>query len=167
LRNFGLKVGMVGTVRFEARIQKLVDNLPDMAALVEPLLIVRRALRDQIVILHRRLLAIRPLNETLHHFPRRFSKRIIASARFSHSLDPSRTRAHQSVSVLLLTFKSGKAPTVLTHTAMLNRSVLCCPGSCCAVPVVAARNLLYCSQFDPDQSGLFRRANDELSAELA
>ena len=32
----------------------------------------------------RRLLAIRPLNETLHHFPRRFSKRLIASTRFSH-----------------------------------------------------------------------------------
>ena len=42
LRNFGLKVGMVGTVRFEARIRELVENLPDLAALVEPLLIVRR-----------------------------------------------------------------------------------------------------------------------------
>jgi len=55
LRNFGLKVGKV---RFEARIQELVENLPDLAELVEPLLIVRRALREQIVILHRRLLAI-------------------------------------------------------------------------------------------------------------
>ncbi len=43
LRNFGLKVGMVGTVKFEV---------------VEPLLIVRRVLREQIVMLHRRLLAI-------------------------------------------------------------------------------------------------------------
>src|ERR1041385_2374467 len=58
LRNFGLKVGMVGTVRFEARIRKLVENLPDLAALVEPLLIVRRTLREQFCILHRRLLAI-------------------------------------------------------------------------------------------------------------
>jgi transposase len=58
LRNFGLKVGMVGMVRFEVRIKELVENLPDLAALVEPLLIVRRALREQIVILHRRLLAI-------------------------------------------------------------------------------------------------------------
>jgi len=58
LRNFGLKVGMVGKVRFEARIQELVENLPDLAVLVEPLLIVRLALREQIVILHRRLLAI-------------------------------------------------------------------------------------------------------------
>ena len=32
LRNFGLKVGMVGKVRFEARIQELVESLPDMAA---------------------------------------------------------------------------------------------------------------------------------------
>ena len=58
LRNFGLKVGVVGTVKFEARIRGLVENLPDLAVLVEPLLIVRRALREQLGILHRRLLAI-------------------------------------------------------------------------------------------------------------
>jgi transposase len=58
LRNFGLKVGMVGTVKFEGRIKELVENLPDLAILIEPLLIVRRALREQIVIMHRRLLAI-------------------------------------------------------------------------------------------------------------
>jgi transposase len=56
LRNFGLKVGMVGTVRFEARIRELVENFPDLAALIEPLLIVRRTLREQFCILHRRLL---------------------------------------------------------------------------------------------------------------
>ena len=58
MRNFGLKVGMVGKVRFETRIQELVENVPDLALLAEPLLIVRRVLREQIVILHRRLLAI-------------------------------------------------------------------------------------------------------------
>src|SRR5262245_25811592 len=58
LRNYGRKVGMVGKVRFEARIKELVESLPDLAALVEPLLIVRRVLREQIVILHRRLLAV-------------------------------------------------------------------------------------------------------------
>jgi hypothetical protein len=31
LRNFGLKVGMVGKVRFEERIKELVENLPDLA----------------------------------------------------------------------------------------------------------------------------------------
>jgi transposase len=54
LRNFGLKVGVVGKVKFEARIKELVGNLSDLAALVEPLLIVRRVLREQIAVLHRR-----------------------------------------------------------------------------------------------------------------
>jgi transposase len=58
LRNFGLKVGVAGASKFEARIRELVANLPDLAELVEPLLIVRRTLREQISILHGRLLAI-------------------------------------------------------------------------------------------------------------
>src|SRR6201985_1059235 len=58
LRNFGLKVGVVGTVKFEARVRALVENLPDVVELVEPLLIVRQVLREQLGILHRRLLAI-------------------------------------------------------------------------------------------------------------
>ena len=58
LRNFGLKVGVVGTVKFEARIKELIENVPDLVVLVEPLLIVRRTLREQIGVLHRRLLAV-------------------------------------------------------------------------------------------------------------
>jgi len=58
LRNFGLKVGMVGAARFEARIRELVEGLPDLAALVEPLLVVRQVLREQVAVLHRRLLAV-------------------------------------------------------------------------------------------------------------
>src|ERR1017187_5274896 len=58
LGNFGLKVGVVGTVKFEARIKERVENFPDLAELVEPLLVVRRVLREQFVIQHRRLLAI-------------------------------------------------------------------------------------------------------------
>ena len=58
LRNFGLKMGMVGAARFEARIRELVESLPDLAVVIEPLLIVRRVLREQLGILHRRLLAI-------------------------------------------------------------------------------------------------------------
>ena len=33
-------------MRFEARIKGLVESLPDLAGLVEPLLIVRRTLRE-------------------------------------------------------------------------------------------------------------------------
>ncbi len=58
LRNFGLKVGMVSTVKFEARIRELVADYPDLAAIAEPLLIARRVLREQLGVLHRQLLAV-------------------------------------------------------------------------------------------------------------
>ena len=54
-RNFGLKVGTVGAARFEARIKEIIEDLADLAGLVEPLLVVRRVLREQLGILHRRL----------------------------------------------------------------------------------------------------------------
>jgi transposase len=49
---------MVGTVKFEARIRELVENLSGLAVLVEPLLIVWRVIREQFGILHGRLLAV-------------------------------------------------------------------------------------------------------------
>ena len=58
LRNLVSGWAWLGTAKFEARIKELVENLPDLAMLVEPLLVVRRVLREQIGVLHRRLLAI-------------------------------------------------------------------------------------------------------------
>jgi transposase len=58
LRNFGLKVGTAGRTRFETRIKELVEDVPDLAVLVEPLLIVRRVLHEQMAVLHRRLLTM-------------------------------------------------------------------------------------------------------------
>ena len=46
------------TVKFEARIRELVEKSPTGPEPVEPLLVVRRVLRQQFVIQHRRLLAI-------------------------------------------------------------------------------------------------------------
>jgi transposase len=46
LRNFGLKVGVSRASKFEARIRELVENLPDLAELAEPLLIVADASRS-------------------------------------------------------------------------------------------------------------------------
>ena len=60
-------MGVVRTVKFEARIRELVENLPDLAVLVEPLLVVRRVLREQIGILHRRLLALVRDDQVLPH----------------------------------------------------------------------------------------------------
>ena len=52
LRNFGLKVGIAGKTKFEARIKELVENLPDLAELVGPMLVVRRTLRAAFVRRH-------------------------------------------------------------------------------------------------------------------
>jgi transposase len=58
LRNFGLKVGPVGAVKFEARIRELVAGLPDLAEIAEALLAARRQLREQFTKLHKKLLTL-------------------------------------------------------------------------------------------------------------
>jgi transposase len=58
VRNFGLKVGAVGVIKFERRIRELVDGLPDLVDITDALLIVRRKIREQYAKLHRKLLAI-------------------------------------------------------------------------------------------------------------
>lgn len=58
LRNFGLKVGIVGTVGFEERIRELVDGLPELGVIMEPLLAARQRLRETFMALHRKLLSI-------------------------------------------------------------------------------------------------------------
>jgi transposase len=58
LRNFGLKVGVVGKAGFEARIRELVEGHPDLAVIVESVLTVRKVLRQQLDVLHARLLAV-------------------------------------------------------------------------------------------------------------
>jgi transposase len=63
LRNFGLKVGVVRSGKFEARIRELVTGSPTLALIVEPLLAVRRVLRQQFTVLHKMLL------DTVRHDP--------------------------------------------------------------------------------------------------
>ena len=63
LRNFGLKVGTVSTRGYEARIRELVEGFPKLAAIVEPLLTVRRVMRQQFAVLHKMLL------DTVRHDP--------------------------------------------------------------------------------------------------
>src|SRR5271169_2276793 len=48
------------------RIKELVENVPDFAVLVEPLLVVQRVLREQTAVLHRRLLPIVRDDEVCH-----------------------------------------------------------------------------------------------------
>jgi transposase len=56
LRNFGLKVGVVSSSRYEARVRELVLGFPRLAAIAEPLLNVRRVMRQQLAVLHKMLL---------------------------------------------------------------------------------------------------------------
>jgi transposase len=56
LRNFGLKVGVVSGGRYEARVRELVADFPRLAAIAEPLLNVRRVMRQQFAVLHKMLL---------------------------------------------------------------------------------------------------------------
>ena len=58
LRNFGLKVGVIGTLGFDARIRELVDDRPDLGEIMEPLLGARQKLRETFTDLHRKLLSI-------------------------------------------------------------------------------------------------------------
>ncbi|ANY82217.1 transposase (plasmid) [Microvirga ossetica] len=58
LRNFGLKVGIVGAAKFDIRIRELLDCLPDPAEIMEPLLASWRKLREEVERLHRKLLSI-------------------------------------------------------------------------------------------------------------
>ncbi len=56
LRNFGLKLGVISGGRYEARVHELVEGFPRLAAIVEPLLSVRRVMRQQFAVLHKMLL---------------------------------------------------------------------------------------------------------------
>lgn len=47
LRNFGLKVGVVTRLRFERRIIELLEQSPHLRLVIDPLLEVRRVLREQ------------------------------------------------------------------------------------------------------------------------
>jgi transposase len=58
LRNFGLKVGAVSALKFEQRILALVEDMPELADIMGPLLTSRKQLRGAFMTLHRKLLSI-------------------------------------------------------------------------------------------------------------
>ncbi|MDL2407586.1 IS110 family transposase [Rhizobium calliandrae] len=58
LRNFGLKVGIVGVGKFEERIHNLIEAVPDLQEVIAPLLEARRKLREEFSRLHHKVLDI-------------------------------------------------------------------------------------------------------------
>jgi transposase len=58
LRNFGLKVGVVGVGKFDERIRELVEGVPDLIEIMQPMLAARQKLREMFTALHRKLLSV-------------------------------------------------------------------------------------------------------------
>ncbi|MFA3918854.1 IS110 family transposase [Ruegeria hyattellae] len=58
LRNFGLKVGAVGAIKFEARVRELAEGRSDLIEIMTSLLAARSRLREEYSRLHRRVLEI-------------------------------------------------------------------------------------------------------------
>lgn len=56
LPNLGLKVGVVGTMKFEDRTRELVVDMPDLEKIMTPLLVASAKLRAEFVRLHRKVL---------------------------------------------------------------------------------------------------------------
>jgi transposase len=102
LRNFGLKVGTVGKLKFEARIQELVERHPDLAVLVEPLLVVRRVLREQTAVLHRRVLALVRDDEVCRRLMTIPSVGPVVALTYRATIDvPARFRSSKAVGAVL------------------------------------------------------------------
>src|SRR3954464_16044681 len=102
LRNFGLKVGTIGTTKFEARSRELVADHPDLAAIVEPLLIARRVLREQLGVLHRRLLEIVRQDEVCRRLMTTPGVRPVVALTFRATVDvPSRFTTAKAVGAAL------------------------------------------------------------------
>jgi transposase len=111
LRNFGLKVGPVGASKFEARIRELVEGMPELTEIIEPLLDARRKLRELFATLHRKLLAIVRDNQVCRRLMTVPGVGPVVSLAFTATIDvPAR-------------FKSSKAVgTALGLTPVLNQS---------------------------------------------
>jgi transposase len=58
LRNFGLKVGCVTRAKYEQRILDLITDQPALQAVIEPMLAVRRVVREHYAALHKKMLVL-------------------------------------------------------------------------------------------------------------
>ena len=87
LRNFGLKVGVVGAVAFEQRISGLVEGMPEIHEIMSSLLEARQVLREQFMQLHRKLLAIVQNDEVCRRLMTIPSVGPVVSLAFSSTVD--------------------------------------------------------------------------------
>ena len=102
LRNFGLKVGAVGVIKFEERIRELVVGMPDLAEIIASLLDARQKLRDEVRKLHRKLLSIVRENKVCRRLMTIPGVGPIVSLAFTATIDdPARFKSSKAVGAAL------------------------------------------------------------------
>ena len=93
LRNFGLKVGIVGVVGFAHRIHDLVEGVPELADIMKPLLAARRVLGEKFAKLHRKVLLLARDNEVCQRLMTIPGVGLVVSLAFISTVDvPARFR---------------------------------------------------------------------------
>jgi transposase len=102
LRNFGLKVGVIGTIKFETRILELVEGMPELAEIMKSLLEARKTLREQVTALHKNLLLIVRDDEVCRRLMTIPGAGPIVSLTFTATIDiPSRFKNSKAVGAAL------------------------------------------------------------------
>ena len=102
LRNFGLKVGAVGVIKFEERIRELVVGMPDLAEIIASLLDARQKLRDEVRKLHRKLLSIGREDKVCRRLMTIPGVGPIVSLAFTATIDdPARFKSSEAVGAAL------------------------------------------------------------------
>ena len=98
LRNFGLKVGVVGLIKFEERALELVEGIPELAEIMVSLLAARHKLREQAGKLHRKLLSIARNDEVCRRLTTIPGVGPIVSLAFIATIDiPARFKSSRAV----------------------------------------------------------------------
>ncbi|MBB4189695.1 transposase [Sinorhizobium terangae] len=102
LRNFGLKVGMVGAVKFAHRIRELTEDMPELAEILEPLLDARDKLRQHFGALHRKVLMLVRKDETCRRLMSIPGVGPVTSMAYTATIDiPQRFRNSKAVGPIL------------------------------------------------------------------
>ncbi len=92
----------MGAARFEARIRELVESMPDLFDIIEPLLEARRELRKHFTILHRKLLALVRNDEVCRRLMTVPGVGPVVSLAFVATIDaPARFRTSKAVGAAL------------------------------------------------------------------
>ncbi|TGV64010.1 IS110 family transposase, partial [Mesorhizobium sp. M2D.F.Ca.ET.160.01.1.1] len=100
--NFGLKVGKVKAVKFEARIRELIEDMPEQAEVIEPLLDARSKLRQHFDALHRKVLAIVRNDKVCHRLMTIPGVGPVVALAYTATIDiPARFRNSKAVGPIL------------------------------------------------------------------